>query len=219
VETVIAEHPTTVTTKHPATVIAEHPATVIAEHPANVEPYNVRCRMKAMVLNRLSAGKLDMCDREVPIALPGEVLVRVRACGVCRTDLHIVDGELPDPELPLVPGHEIIGIVERLGDGVEHLAEGDRVGIIVRAGIHMSDVPAFPYRYLWGERVVRSVANLTRQDAREFLAIAPTVPVKVHVECYDLERANTALADLRPGGVRGAAVLLPQVENVAKGRL
>jgi propanol-preferring alcohol dehydrogenase len=337
--------------------------------------------MKAMVLTRSGAGQLEACERDVPIALPGEVLVRVRACGVCRTDLHIVDGELPDPELPLVPGHEIVGIVERLGDGVVHLAEGDRVGIpwlgyacdacgycksgrenlcvnarftgyqidggyaeyavadarftfklpdeygdadaapllcagligyrayrmagdarrlgiygfgaaahiiaqvavkegrevyaftspgdsqaqqfamglgatwagastgpppepldaaiifapkgslvpealsrtvaggtVVCAGIHMSDVPAFPYRYLWGERVVRSVANLTRQDAREFLAIAPTVPVKVHVECYDLERANTALAHVRQGDVEGAAVLVPQVEKVAKGR-
>jgi propanol-preferring alcohol dehydrogenase len=337
--------------------------------------------MKAMVLTRAGGGQLEACDREVPIALPGEVLVRVRACGVCRTDLHIVDGELSDPELPLVPGHEIIGIVERLGDGVEQLAEGDRVGIpwlgyscdecgycksgrenlcvnarftgyqidggyadyavadarftfkipdgygdaeaapllcagligyrayrmagdaprlgiygfgaaahiiaqvavkegrevfaftspdddeaqqfavsigavwagastgpppepldaaiifapkgwlvpealsrtvaggtVVCAGIHMSDVPAFPYRYLWGERVVRSVANLTRQDAREFLAIAPKVPVKVHVQCYDLERANTALANLRRGSVRGAAVLLPRLDTVAKGR-
>jgi alcohol dehydrogenase, propanol-preferring len=332
-----------------------------------------------MVLTRFGAGSLEACDREVPIALPGEVLVRVRACGVCRTDLHVVDGELPFPELPLVPGHEIVGIVERLGDGVTHLAEGDRVGIpwlgyscdtcaycksgrenlcvnarftgyqidggyaeyavadarftfklpdgygdaeaapllcagligyrayrmagdarrlgiygfgaaahilaqvavhegrdvyaftspgdsnaqqfamelgatwagastgpppepldaaiifapngslvpealtrtvpggtVVCAGIHMSDVPAFPYRYLWEERTVRSVANLTRQDAREFLAKAPKVPVKVHVRCYDLERANEALADLRQGEVRGAAVLLLHEDKEAK---
>jgi propanol-preferring alcohol dehydrogenase len=326
-----------------------------------------------MVLTRsgASAPALEACEREVPIALPGEVLVRVRACGVCRTDLHIVDGELSEPELPLVPGHEIVGIVERLGDGVTHLAEGDRVGVpwlgyscdtcaycksgrenlcvnarftgyqidggyaeyavadarftfkipdgygdaeaapllcagligyrayrmtgdagklgiygfgaaahiiaqvavkegrevyaftspgdreaqefamslgatwagastgpppealdaaiifapngslvpealsrtvpggtVVCAGIHMSDVPAFPYRYLWEERVVRSVANLTRQDAREFLAMAPTIPVKVHIRPYDLEQANGALSDLRAGSVRGAAVLL-----------
>jgi alcohol dehydrogenase, propanol-preferring len=325
-----------------------------------------------MVLTRPGAGVLEACEREVPVALPGEVLVRVRACGVCRTDLHVVDGELPDPVLPVVPGHEIVGIVEHLGDGVTHLAKGDRVGIpwlgyacdgcaycrsgrenlceharftgyqidggyaeytvadarftfrlpdgyndieaapllcagligyrayrmagegpnlgiygfgaaahiiaqvaikqgrdvfaftspgdsqaqefarklgavwagtsseappapldaaiifapagglvpealsrtapggtVVCAGIHMSDVPSFPYRHLWKERVVRSVANLTRQDAREFLAVAPKVPVKVHVQRYALDHANAALADLRGGRVQGAAVLVP----------
>jgi len=325
-----------------------------------------------MVLNRAGAGSLDACDREVPVALPGEVLVRVRACGVCRTDLHVVDGELTEPELPIVPGHEIVGTVEQLGDGVNGLAVGDRVGIpwlgyacdacaycrsgrenlceearftgyqidggyaqyvvadarftfripdgysdleaapllcagligyrayrmagdaprvgiygfgaaahilaqvavrqgrdvyaftspgdaqaqafarelgaawagastdappepldaaiifapvgslvpealsrtvpggtVVCAGIHMSDVPSFPYRLLWGERVVRSVANLTRQDAREFLAVASKVPITVHAQKYGLEQANTALADLRSGRVRGAAVLVP----------
>src|SRR6516225_1678990 len=85
--------------------------------------------MRAMVLTRAGAGTLDPSHREVPTALPGEVLVRMLACGVCRTDLHVVDGELPDPVLPLIPGHEIVGIVERLGDGVAHLVEGQRVGI------------------------------------------------------------------------------------------
>jgi propanol-preferring alcohol dehydrogenase len=328
-----------------------------------------------MVLTRPGAGALEACERDVPVALPGEVLVRVRACGVCRTDLHVVDGELPDPALPIVPGHEIVGIVEQLGDGVTHLAKGDRVGIpwlgyacdacaycrsgrenlceearftgyqidggyaeytvadarftfrlpdgysdidaapllcagligyrayrmagdgtrlgiygfgaaahivaqvaiqqgrevfaftspgdseaqafarslgaawagasieappepldaaiifapagglvpealsrtapggtVVCAGIHMSDVPSFPYRYLWKERIVRSVANLTRQDARDFLAVAPKVPVKVHVQRYDLDQANAALADLRAGRVQGAAVLVPGAE-------
>jgi alcohol dehydrogenase, propanol-preferring len=82
-------------------------------------------------------------------------------------------------------------------------------GTVVCAGIHMSDVPSFPYRSLWKERIVRSVANLTRQDAREFLALAPKVPVKVHVQRYDLDQANAALADLRGGRVQGAAVLVP----------
>ena len=91
-------------------------------------------------------------------------------------------------------------------------------GTVVCAGIHMSDIPSFPYRHLWEERVVRSVANLTRQDAREFLALAPKVPVKVHVQCYDLDDANRALTDVRQGDVQGAAVLLPYVEKVAKGR-
>ena len=328
--------------------------------------------MKTMMLMRPAAGVLEARDAEVPIALPGEVLVKVRACGVCRTDLHVVDGELPDPQMPLVPGHEIVGIVEQVGDGVTHLARGDRVGIpwlgyacgecdycrsgrenlcpgarftgyqtdggyaeyavadarfafklptgysdleaapllcagligyrsyrltgeahriglygfgaaahivtqvavfekrevyaftspgddkaqqfarslgavwagasteaapepldaaivfapvgplvpealsrvvpggtVVCAGIHMSDIPSFPYRLLWEERVIRSVANLTRQDAIDFLALAPKVPVKTHVQRYDLADANRALSDLREGRLLGAAVLVP----------
>ncbi len=321
---------------------------------------------------RAGAGSVEPSDRDIPVALPGEVLVRVRACGVCRTDLHLVDGELPPVEIPIIPGHEIVGVVEVVGDGVTHLKAGDRVGIpwlgyscgecrfclagrenlcvnarftgyhndggyaeyavadaryafripdgysdvdaaplvcagligyrayrmagegrrlglygfgaaahliaqvavhdkrevfaftkpddddaqqfarelgatwaggsteappekldaaiifapagplvvealshvapagvVVCAGIHMSDIPSFPYRLLWEERVVRSVANLTRQDARDFLAIAPKIPVKTRVQQYDLADANTALSDLREGRVSGAAVLIP----------
>jgi propanol-preferring alcohol dehydrogenase len=334
--------------------------------------------MKAMVLTTAGAGALEACERELPIALPGELLLKVRACGVCRTDLHIVDGELPadeDAELPLIPGHEIVGVVEQVGDGVDDFKAGDRVGIpwlgyscgdcalcrsdhenlcrnarftgyhsdggyadytvvdagyafrlpdsysdvdaapllcagligyrayrmagpaevvrrlglygfgaaahiiaqvalhetrevyaftspgddekqtfarelgvtwaggsdepppesldaaivfapvgrlipealshvvpagvVVCAGIHMSDVPAFPYRLLWEERVLRSVANLTRQDARDFLTLAAHVPIKMHTERYDLADANRALTDLREGRIRGAAVLVP----------
>ena len=324
-----------------------------------------------MVLNG-SSPRLEPSEREIPVALPGEVLVRVRACGVCRTDLHIVDGELPPVELPIVPGHEIVGVVEVIGDGVTNLQVGDRVGIpwlgyscgecafcqagrenlcvsarftgyhndggyaefvvadagyafklpdsysdvdaapllcagligyrayrmtgegrrlglygfgaaahliaqvavhdkrevlaftrpgdeasqtfarslgcawagasneappepldaaiifapvgalvtealsrvapagiVVCAGIHMSDIPSFPYRLLWEERVLRSVANLTRQDARDFLALAPKVPIKTRVQPYDLADANAALRDLRDGRLQGAAVLVP----------
>ncbi len=323
-----------------------------------------------MALTRWGAGTLEACEREIPIALPGDVLVRVRACGVCRTDLHIIDGELPPGEIPIIPGHEIVGLVDVVGDGVTHLAVGDRVGIpwlayscgecdycrsgrenlcrnarftgyqmdggyaeyavadaryafklpagysdaeaapllcagligyrayrmagegarlglygfgaaahliaqvaihqgrevsaftspgdeeaqafarslgcawagastepppaaldaaiifapvgplvpealshvvpggvVVCAGIHMSDIPSFPYHRLWEERVVRSVANLTRADARDFLALAPKVPVKTHVQTYELSDANHALADLREGRIAGAAVL------------
>jgi propanol-preferring alcohol dehydrogenase len=323
-----------------------------------------------MTLTSKGAGLLDLSDREKPIALPGEITVRVRACGVCRTDLHIVDGELPNPDIPIVPGHEIVGVVEETGDGVTGLAVGDRVGIpwlgytcgtckyclagrenlcpnarftgytidggyaeyavadarytfklpdgcsdaeaapllcagligyraykmagggrrlglygfgaaahlvaqvaahqnrdvfaftsegdadaqelalsvgcvwagastqpppdpldaaiifapvgalvpralsnvepggtVVCAGIHMTDIPSFSYELLWKERTVRSVANLTRQDARDFLALAPTVPVRSHVQTYGLIDANRALDDLRHGRVRGAAVL------------
>ncbi len=302
---------------------------------------------------------------------PGQVRLRVRACGVCRTDLHVVDGELPDLGHPVVPGHQIVGVVESLGPEVDGLALGDRVGVpwlgwtcgqcrycrsgrenlcaearftgytldggfaeqaiadarycfplpagyedrqaapllcagligyrslrmagdaerlglygfgaaahiviqlarhegrrvfaftragdraaqqfalslgavwagasgerppepldaailfapagelvplalraverggtVVCAGIHMSDIPSFPYRILWEERVLRSVANLTRRDGRELLALAPRVPVRTEVESFPLAAANEALARLRAGEVRGAVVLL-----------
>jgi alcohol dehydrogenase, propanol-preferring len=328
--------------------------------------------MRAMVLSRRGAGSLDAVDRPVPVAGRGQILVKVAACGVCRTDLHVVDDELPDIPVPIVPGHEIVGVVERIGDGATDLRVGDRVGvpwlgfscgacaycltdrenlcpnarftgyhidggyaeytvadaryafplpssyadtdaapllcagligyrayrmtggaqrlgiygfgaaahivaqvavhdgrevfaftspgdddaqafarslgavwagasidappapldaaiifapvgrlvpealsrvvpagIVVCAGIHMSDIPSFPYRLLWQEREVRSVANLTRRDARQFLARAPQVPVRTHVERYSLGDANLALANLRTGRVKGAAVLVP----------
>jgi propanol-preferring alcohol dehydrogenase len=335
--------------------------------------------MRAMVLTTAGAGALESVERELPIPLPGELLVKVLACGVCRTDLHVVDGELPDAEIPLIPGHEIVGLVEQVGDGVEDFRAGERVGIpwlgyscgectmcrsghenlcpnarfvgyhsdggyadytvvdagytfklpdsysdvdaapllcagligyrayrmagppetirriglygfgaaahiiaqvarhderevyaftapgdvekqafaralgvtwaggsdepppesldaaivfapvgslipealshmapagvVVCAGIHMSDVPSFPYRLLWEERVIRSVANLTRQDARDFLALAAKVPIKIHTERYDLSDANRALTDLRGGRVKGAAVLVPEAQT------
>ena len=312
-----------------------------------------------MVLHA-QAEPLRLDDLEVPEPGPGQVLLRVLACGVCRTDLHVVDGELPDPKLPLVPGHQIVGVAEdgrRLGvpwlgwtcgrcrycrSGRENLCEsarftgydldggyaefavaderfcfpvpegfsdtqaapllcagligyralrlagdaerlglygfgaaahivaqvarhegrrlfgfvrtGDdtaaafarelgcewagpsdgpapeeldaaivfapagelvpaalrnlaRGGVLVCAGIHMSDIPSFPYELLWHERVVRSVANLTRRDGVEFLRLAPQVPVATTVEEFPLERANEALDRLRRGEVRGAAVL------------
>jgi propanol-preferring alcohol dehydrogenase len=83
-------------------------------------------------------------------------------------------------------------------------------GIVVCAGIHMSDIPAFPYHLLWGERTVRSVANLTRRDGEEFLALAPQVPIRTEVETFPLAAANEALERLRLGRVKGAAVLLPE---------
>jgi alcohol dehydrogenase, propanol-preferring len=116
--------------------------------------------MHAMVL-KAAGGPLEAVDLPLPNLGPGQVLVRVHACGVCRTDLHVVDGELADPKLPLV----------------------------------------------WGERVVRSVANLTRRDGEEFLALAPRVPVRTSVQTFPLAQANVALANLREGRIRGAAVL------------
>jgi propanol-preferring alcohol dehydrogenase len=324
--------------------------------------------MQAMVLEAPRRA-LRLAALPRPSPEPGQVLVEVRACGVCRTDLHLVDGELPDPKLPLVPGHEIVGIVvergekathelgsrvgipwlgwtcgrcayclggrenlcadaqftgyqrdggyaeyaladerycfplpERYGDvdaapllcagligyrayrlggegrtlgiygfgAAAHLiaqiavAQGRRVfaftrsgdaagqqfarqlgavwaggseetppepldialifapvgslvptalsalapgGTVVCAGIHMSDIPNFPYRRLWRERTVRSVANLTRRDAEEFLALAAALPLSVHSVPYPLSNANAALSDLRGGAIEGAAVL------------
>jgi alcohol dehydrogenase, propanol-preferring len=328
--------------------------------------------MRTMTLTERASGRLEATTRAIPTPGPGEVLIAVSACGVCRTDLHVVDGELPDACVPIVPGHEIVGRVVRVGPGCEGLVAGDRVGIpwlgwtcgvcdfcatgrenlcrrarftgchrdggyaeyviadaryslgipdayddeqaapllcagligyrayrmagggrrlgiygfgaaahivaqvaqhqgreiyafvapgddkaaqfacdlgatwagpsntappalldaaiifapvghlvpealsrtlpggvVVCAGIHMSDIPSFPYRLLWEERIVRSVANLTRQDAREFMALAAQLPIRTRVHSYPLEDANDALADLREGRLTGAAVLLP----------
>ena len=327
--------------------------------------------MRAQVLT--AAGR-PLAAAELPAPRPGpqQLLIEVRACAVCRTDLHVVDGELPDPKLPLVPGHEIIGTIVDKGAAAERFAIGDRVGVpwlgwtcgvceycrggrenlcdrarftgyqidggyaeltladerfcfaidrhygdveaaplmcagligyrtlrmagearclgiygfgaaahivaqvarhqrrrlfaftrsgdkaaqdfarslgaewagdstaqppepldaalifapvgplvpaalaatkkggvVVCGGIHMSDIPSFPYRILWEERVVRSVANLTRRDAEEFLALAPEAGVRTETVTYPLDRANDALSDLRGGALRGAAVLVP----------
>jgi len=326
--------------------------------------------MRAMVQDA-PRTPLRLEERPPPEPGPGELRVRIAACGVCRTDLHVVDGELPDGKRPIVPGHEIVGRVDALGAGVTRFALGDRVGVpwlawtddvcefcrsgrenlcpnaqftgytrdggyaeqtiadaryafplppdygdaeaapllcagligyrswapvrparrlgiygfgaaahivaqlarhagqrvfaftragdaegqrfarslgaewagasgerppepldaailfapvgalvpialaavapggtVVCAGIHMSDIPSFPYALLWGERTVRSVANLTRADGEAFLALAPRVPVRTRVETFPLERANEALAALREGRVEGAAVLV-----------
>jgi alcohol dehydrogenase, propanol-preferring len=326
--------------------------------------------MRAMVFNGKGTPlKLEVLP--VPAPGPGQVLLRVGACGICRTDLHIIDGELSEPKLPLIPGHQIVGQVAALGPGSSWFGVGDRVGVpwlgascgscpdctagrenlcdaarftgyhldggfaefavadqrfcfaipkeytdlqaapllcagligyrslamtgdarrlgiygfgaaahiitqvarwqgrqvyaftrpgdaagqsfarklgavwtgdsgatppesldaaiifapagelvpvalgalrkggtVVCAGIHMSDIPSFPYRLLWGERVLRSVANLTRRDGEEFLALAPRVPVRTEVEVFPLESANQALAALREGRIKGAGVLL-----------
>jgi propanol-preferring alcohol dehydrogenase len=315
-------------------------------------------------------SELRLADLRAPEPKPGEVLLQVGACGVCRTDLHILDGELDRPKLPLVLGHQIVARVldggerfqpgERVGvpwlgwtdgdcryclGGRENLcdhaqftgydrdggyaeltvaderfcfglpegypdlqaapllcagligyralrlaSDGERLGIygfgaaahiicqvarhegrrvfaftraddadsqafalelgaewagdalgpppeeldaaiifapagelvpaalratakggvVVCGGIHMSDIPAFPYELLWGERVLRSVANLTRADGEQFLALAPRVPVKTEVETHPLERAGEALERVRSGALRGAAVVVPE---------
>jgi propanol-preferring alcohol dehydrogenase len=325
--------------------------------------------MRAMLFEK--AGQpLRKAELTMPKPGPGQVLIRVRACAVCRTDLHVIDGELTQPKLPLIPGHEIVGIVEEKGDGADRFEVGDRVGIpwlgwtcgecsyclwgrenlcdrarftgytidggyadytvadqrfcfpipdfyrdteaapllcagligyrslvkagdgkrlgiygfgaaahivaqvaryqnreiyaftrpgdkeaeqfalalgavwaggsnelppvkldaaiifapvgdlvpqalravgkggtVVCGGIHMSDIPSFPYEILWEERALCSVANLTRQDGAEFFALAPRVPVRTEIQTFPLEEANEALARLRSGKIQGAAVL------------
>jgi propanol-preferring alcohol dehydrogenase len=327
--------------------------------------------MLAMVLERPGLA-LKLVERPDPLPGAGEVRVQVAACGVCRTDLHVVDGELPHPKLPIVPGHEIVGRVDASGSGVESLAVGMRVGIpwlgrtcghcrycregrenlcdqplftgytrdggfathvvadahfvfrlpdggddvatapllcagligwrslqiagdgkkigfygygaaahiiaqvarwqgrdvfaftrssdvaaqafarnlgaawagssddvppeqldcaiifapvgalvpaalravrkggrVVCAGIHMSDIPSFPYEILWEERQLMSVANLTRNDGDEFFAVVPQAGIVTRTVPYPLIRANEALSDLRAGRLQGAAVLVP----------
>lgn len=330
--------------------------------------------MKAMVLNKPQTSLiLTDCERPEPAA--HELLLKVEACGVCRTDLHIVDGELSEPKLPLILGHQIVGVVEKVGDKVSNFAVGDRVGVpwlaetcgrcefctsgrenlcpnaiftgytrdggfaqyttaneqfcftipdgypnvqaapllcagligyrayrfagdaaalglygfgsaahilcqiavhqgrevyaftrpndsetqtfarslgatwaggsderppvdldaavifapvgklvpealkavkrggqVICAGIHMSDIPSFSYDILWGERTIQSVANLTRRDGEESLALAPQVPVKTEITTYPLAQTNEALNDLRHGRFDGAAVILPWAE-------
>lgn len=330
--------------------------------------------MTTMQAAVLDGARTPLQFRDIPVADPGDgqVLVRIAACGVCRTDLHVVDGELDEPKLPLVPGHEIVGVVEATGQHVESPRVGDRVGIpwlgwtcgrcewclggrenlcpdarftgydidggfaeftladarycvplpsgadaatlapllcagligyrayraagdgeclglygfgaaahilaqialaegrrvyaftrpgdlaaqafarelgatwagdsdrqapeplhaaiifapvgslvplalastrpagvVVCAGIHMSEIPAFGYELLWRERVIRSVANLTRQDGREFMKLVDRIPIHTHIHRYPLQEANVALDDLRHGTFQGAAVLLP----------
>jgi propanol-preferring alcohol dehydrogenase len=330
----------------------------------------MKSSMRAMIHDR-PGEPLRAVVLPVPRPGAGEVLIEVEACGVCRTDLHLVDGELPDPVLPIIPGHEIVGRVAATGSGVAGLRVGLRVGVpwlgwtcgqcafctsgrenlcdaarftgyqihggyaeytvadarycfvlpdagdaaalapllcagligyralamagearrlgvygfgaaahiiaqvakfqgrafyaftrpgdatgqrfarelgatwaggadeapparldaalifapagalvpaalrhlerggsVVCAGIHMSDIPSFPYALLWGERHIRSVANLTRRDGEEFLALAPRVPVRTTVHPFPLEQANEALRQLRAGAFEGAAVLV-----------
>lgn len=331
----------------------------------------VPARMRAMRLHRPGEG-LRLDDLPVPDAGSGQIQLKVEACGVCRTDLHLIDGELPDPRLPIIPGHEIVGRVTALGAGVKGFCIGQRVGVpwlgwtcggcrfclsgrenlcdsarftgyqidggfaeytvvdgrycfplaeasggsavelapllcagligyralrlaglaervgiygfgaaahiiaqvlrhegrrfyaftrpddiesqdfarrlgadwagsaeqtppraidaalifapagplvpaalrhtekggcVVCAGIHMSDIPGFAYADLWGERMIRSVANLTREDGLRFLALAPAIPIHTTVTPFPLEQANEALARLRAGALQGAAVL------------
>ncbi len=280
--------------------------------------------MSAMRLHAAgTALSLDSVARPVP--RDHEVLLEVLACGVCRTDLHVVDGELPDTRYPITPGHEVVGRVIECGRSVTNVTPGDRVGVpwlahtcgvcrycrdgmenlcefarftgytvdgglglygfgasahllaqvaraegryvfafsrpgdlesqqfarslgavwagssdekppealdaaiifapvgalvpaaltatrkggrVVCAGIHMSDIPSFPYELLWGERSICSVANLTRMDGQQFMELAARIDLRPAVETFDLYDANSALERLRRGNLTGAAVLL-----------
>jgi propanol-preferring alcohol dehydrogenase len=336
-----------------------------------VDNANLPTRMSAMEFDRAGAP-LRPIERRIEPPKRGHILVRVAACGICRTDLHVIDGDLPHPKTHVIPGHEIIGTVAAIGAAVEGLKTGDRVGIpwlgatcgrcrfcrsgrenlcerpgftgytidggyaqyatanaayafkipgiysdaeaaplmcagligyrawklvrearrlgiygfgaaahivaqlaafhdqevyaftrsgdvaaqklarelgarwagasdekppqpldaaiifapvgplvplalaaldkggtLILGGIHMTDIPPMPYALLWDERVIRSVANLTRQDAIDFLRIAPRVPIRPHVTTFDLADANEAITRLRAGKITGAAVLIP----------
>lgn len=325
--------------------------------------------MRAMVL-RQQGRPLELEEWPIPQVKPGQVLIEVTACGICRTDLHVVDGDLKNPVLPLIPGHQIVGYVRAVGEGVAQFKSGSRVGVpwlgsscghcehcatgnenlcddakytgyqinggfaeyvaadanycfslpenysdaqaapllcagligyrayrmagngktlglygfgaaahiviqvarhqqkkvfaftrvddtaaqefakklgaqwtgdstqtppelldaaiifapagelvpvalkaikkggrVICAGIHMSDIPSFPYEWLWGERCICSVANLTRRDGEEFIPIAASIPVETEVHTYSLEQVNLALDDLRNGRFTGAAVI------------
>src|SRR5438876_418572 len=200
--------------------------------------------MFAMQLMR-PGQPLQPSMRADPAPGPGQVLIKVACCGVCRTDLHIVDGELPALDHPVVPGHEIVGRViaqvarhqgrdifafTRPGDAqaqkfalelgavwaggsdlpaprsldaalifapvgalvpaaLKTLVPG---GTVVCAGIHMSDIPSFPYSILWQERKIVSVANLTRKDGEEFMALAAQIPIQTHIKMWPLSSANEA---------------------------
>ncbi|QEL27242.1 hypothetical protein FQV39_31915 (plasmid) [Bosea sp. F3-2] len=139
--------------------------------------------MKAMVLT-VPGRPLVEKRRSDPVPRSGELRIRVEACAVCRTDLHVVDGELPNLHYPRVPGHEIVGI-------------------------HMSDIPRFGYDLLWHERELVSVANLTRTDGLNFCRLRGQVGIVTKTTVYPLKQANEALSDLRTGRLQGAAVLIP----------
>ena len=171
--------------------------------------------MHAMTL-RAPRTPLVMQTRSVPVPGAGEILVAVAVCGVCRTDLHVVDGELQDPKLPIVPGHEIVGRVAALGMGVSGFSVGERVGVpwlgatcgtcayCRAAAENLCDAPIFTGYTRDGGYATHAVA-----DAHEFLNIAPKAGVKCEVTRYPLARANEALSDLREGRLQGAATLIP----------
>ncbi len=199
--------------------------------------------MHAMLLEKIG-DKLKYVELPIPTASPNEILIKVHACGICRTDLHVVDGDLKYPKLPIIPGHQIVGTATKLGKQVKNFHVGQRVGVpwlgsscghcsycesarenlcdaagytgyqinggfaeYCVADARMSDIPSFPYEILWGERTLCSVANLTRLDGEEFLALAPQIPIKTEVHTYPLKKANKALDDLRNGRFTGAGVI------------
>jgi D-arabinose 1-dehydrogenase-like Zn-dependent alcohol dehydrogenase len=199
--------------------------------------------MQAMTLPA-PGQPLVMTELTRPQPQAHDVVLQVLACGVCRTDLHIVDGDLPPRHAGIVPGHEVVGRVVAAGALARRFPIGSRVGVpwlggscghcaycaggrenlcdtpvftgydrngalALCAGIHMSDIPSFPYALLWGERNLRSVANLTRQDGDAFLALVDRCPVTTHVQPFALTQANEAMTALRAGAIDGAAVLVP----------
>ena len=153
--------------------------------------------MRAMVLHQCTS-RLVLAHLSPPECGPQQVRLRIEACGVCRTDLHIVDGDLKHPALPLIPGHEIVGRISEIGADVTSLELGQRVG-----------VPWLGHTCGKCQYCRTSHENLTRQDGVEFFPLAHSANVHTRTPPYPLEKANEALDDLRAGRLKGAAVLLP----------
>jgi propanol-preferring alcohol dehydrogenase len=157
--------------------------------------------MLAMVLTA-SGAALRLERREDPIPVPGDVRVKVSTCGVCRTDLHVVDGELPGIACPIIPGHEVVGRVDALGAGVTGLDVGERAGVpwLGYTCRECSDRRR-------GRENLLSVANMTRHDGIEFLKIAARAGIATHTTVFPLREANEVLSKPRAGQITGAAVL------------
>ena len=184
--------------------------------------------MRALLLEQpspIESKPLAAADVPIPALQEDSVLIRVHACGVCHTDLHEIEGELPVPGYPVIPGHQVVGTVVECGKAVSRPQPGTKVGAagwllpealrvmdkggtLALAGIYMTPSPPLDYeKHLYHEKTVRSVANATRQDGRELLELAAEIPVRTEIESYRLEEANSVLLRLKQGSVQGAAVL------------
>jgi len=159
--------------------------------------------MKAMVLNErkpIEENPLTFTEVPDPEPTPGEIRVRVRACGICRTDLHVVEAELPPVKSPLIPGHQVVGIVDRTGKGAARFKIGDRIGI---AWLRKTCGECGFF-----EKDLRSVTANTRKDGRELLEEAAEIPIRPRTQPFPLEDANMALQALKHDRISGSGVLM-----------
>ena len=171
--------------------------------------------MRAMVLNMqapVESAPLRMRELPAPEPGPREVRVRIEACGICRTDLHVVEGDLPPVrESQIIPGHQVAAVLfapasELVLPALEALEMGGTVAV---AGIHLSDIPRLTYRrHLFREKTLRSVTANTRRDGEELLALASTIPLRPETTRFSLEDANFALQQLKRDAIQGSGVLM-----------